>query len=306
MEVMRARELEAVGQSARERAGLVRSGHLVRVRHGAYADRAEASAVDQHRRLLAGTAPLLGPSAVVSHASAGILHGLPVWEDTLGRVSVLRPPGSHGARRPHLHARSAPLSNKETTLIDGYRVTTLERTAVDLACCLGFERAVAVLDAALHAGASAHTLAEILEQASRRHGVATARAAWTFADARSESVGESISRVRLRDAGLPTPELQVNIFDAIGAWLARCDFGWLTRGVLGEFDGRMKYLGTPEEVGRTVMREKHREAQLRELGWVVVRWDWADLADRAALRRRVAAAFTQARPDAVRGSARPL
>jgi hypothetical protein len=135
--------------------------------------------------------------------------------------------------------------------------------------------------------------------------VATARAAVEFADGRSESVGESLSRVRMADAGLPPPELQLNVFGALGDWLARPDFCWEELGVLGEFDGRVKYLGTREEVARAVMQEKRREARLREMGWVVVRWEWADLGDLPALRRRVESAFGQARPATIRGWVAP-
>jgi len=91
------------------------------------------------------------------------------------------------------------------------------------------------------------------------------------------------------------------VFDAFGTWLARSDFGWKERGVLGEFDGRIKYTGPQDEVARAVMAEKDREARLREAGWVVVRWGWEDLRDPAALRRRIEAAFAQARPEKIRG-----
>ena len=76
--------------------------------------------------------------------------------------------------------------------------------------------------------------------------------------------------------------------------------------MLGEFDGRIKYLGTADEVAAAVMKEKAREARLRELGWVVVRWDWADLGDPQAFRRRIEAAFAQANPANLRGWAEPL
>jgi hypothetical protein len=96
----------------------------------------------------------------------------------------------------------------------------------------------------------------------------------------------------------------VNIFDEQGRWVARSDFGWLARGVLGEFDGRIKYRGTGEQVATAVMDEKRCEARLRDLGWVVVRWGMADLAE-TTLRHRIEVAFGQARPDCVRGYAQP-
>jgi hypothetical protein len=305
MSVNRTRQLTGIGQTAAERARLERGGELVRVRHGAYADDAAPSALDRHRQLIAGTVPILGSEAVLSHASAGVLHELPSWESTLGRVTVLRSSGGHGSRRHNLHVRVAPLEAAEVTVVAGYRVTSLARTAIDLGCVHSHDQAVAVLDAALRAGADPAVLADTVRAARTRRGVGTARAALGFADGRSESVGESLSRVRIAAAGLPAPQLQVNVFDARDTWLARTDFGWDWLGVLGEFDGRIKYVGSPDEVARTVMQEKLREARLREQGWIVVRWAWSDLADLPGLRRRIRAAFAQADPARIRGVARP-
>jgi len=287
------------------RARMARAGELVVVRHGAYADAPAASALDRHRRLIDGTVPLLGDATVLSHVSAGVLHGLPSWESMLGQVTVVRRSHGHGSRRRYLHVRTAPLVDAEVVEVDGFMATSIERTAVDLACTLDFERAVAVLDAALHLGGQPLAMADVLAEAARRHGVATARAALEFADGRSESVGESVSRVRMADAGLPVPQLQLNVFDGRGGWLARSDFCWEEFGVLGEFDCQIKYRGTRDEVARAVMQEKRREARLREVGWGVVRWDWGDLGDPPALRRRLEAAFDQARPAKVRGWVAP-
>lgn len=303
MTVSRTRDLAELGRTPAELDRLNRSGDLVRIRHGAYADESATTALDLHRQLVAGTAPILAPGMALSHVSAGVLHGLPSWDCTLGRVSVLRLSSGHGSRRTNLYVRRAPIQPWELTQVDGYPVTSLERTAVDLACIHIYDRAVAVLDAALHLGGSFDVMADTVGAAQRRRGVATARAALAFADGRAESVAESISRVRFAAAKLPAPELQVNVYDEFGTWLARSDFGWIVRGVLGEFDGRIKYLGTPEETALAVMKEKAREERLRECGWVVVRWGWSDLADRAALRRRIGAAFEQGRPELIRGHA---
>ena len=49
-----------------------------------------------------------------------------------------------------------------------------------------------------------------------------------------------------------------------------------------------------------VYQEKCREDALRDLGWQVVRWNWADLKDPAAIRRRLERAFKRGR-----GASRP-
>ncbi len=56
---------------------------------------------------------------------------------------------------------------------------------------------------------------------------------------------------------------------------------WPEHGLLGEFDGRVKYgrlLRPGEEPGDAVFREKRREDELRRLtGFAMVRLVWADL-----------------------------
>jgi hypothetical protein len=306
MDVTRAGGLLLSGYSRRQLTRLAQRGEIVRVRHGAYADSVPAGELERHTQLIAATWPAVDPATVLSHGSAAVLHGLPVWTDALARVTVIRRTTGHGSRRTSLHVRLAALRPDEVVSVDGYQVTSLERTGCDLACILRYERAVAVLDAVLHRGGDPEVLAQTVGEAKGRRGAGRARAALIFADGRSESVAESVSRVRMSQVGIPSPQLQVNIFDENGTWVARSDFGWLESGVLGEFDGRIKYLGTADEVAAAVMKEKAREARLRELGWVVVRWDWADLGDPQAFRRRIEAAFAQANPANLRGWAEPL
>lgn len=115
------------------------------------------------------------------------------------------------------------------------------------------------------------------------------RACLELADARSESAGESLSRVRMLDLGFEPPQLQVN-FD-LGGTLARVDFYWPSVGVVGEFDGRLKYtraagLGaSPAE--QVVWEEKLREDALRARGLKVVRWVWDDLQRPGVLAARL-------------------
>ena len=65
------------------------------------------------------------------------------------------------------------------------------------------------------------------------------------------------------------PEQQVSLFDSRGHFLGRADFFWRSLGVVGEADGREKY------VGDELWREKQREARMVRRGILIVRWDWA-------------------------------
>ena len=289
------REITATGIDAQALESLQRVGKLARIRHGAYSETIEIDARAAHVQLIEGTWPLLGGNAVLSHGSAAAVHGLPLWGSLLDRVSVTRETGGHGVRRRYLHVWRAPLADIEVTQRDGYRLTSLERTAFDVARSLPYERAVAVMDAALHQGADLEVLDATIRASAGRKGVPTARAALAFADGRAESVGESISRVRIVEARLPAPTLQFVVLDGLGGFVARSDFCWLEHRVIGEFDGRIKYTAaTPGDVADVVMAEKRREQAIRDAGWWVVRWGWSDLEDREAFRRRILQAFASA------------
>src|SRR5687767_9135215 len=102
---------------------------------------------------------------------------------------------------------------------------SVARTVVDLARSLPFEQAVAVADNALHQRkVGAARLASAVARAERSPGSPAARRVVGFADARSESVGESRSRVALYHAGLPPAELQRDVWSRRGDHLGRVDF----------------------------------------------------------------------------------
>ena len=162
---------------------------------------------------------------------------------------------------------------------------------------MSYDRAVAVADQALAAGADPGELAEALGQARRWHGCGQARRVVAFADSRSESVGESFSRVTMAELELPVPVLQLEVFDDNGYLLGRGDFGWPERRTLGEFDGRVKYsklLRPGEGAEDAVYREKLREDALRDQGWQMARWVWDDLKTPQVIADRVLRAFARA------------
>jgi very-short-patch-repair endonuclease len=64
--------------------------------------------------------------------------------------------------------------------------------------------------------------------------------------------------------------------------------------VLLEFDGKVKFTD-PKREGDVLWREKQRQDALEDEGWTVVRVTWADLADPAALWRRIRAAIARSR-----------
>ena len=100
-------------------------------------------------------------------------------------------------------------------------------------------------------------------------------------DGRSESVGETLIRMLCRSMRLPRPDLQWRVFDPSGRLIGRSDFVWQAGRLLGEFDGRVKYLRLRrpgETIEQAVLREKQREDQMREAtGYRMIRFVWSDL-----------------------------
>lgn len=263
---------------------------------------------EKHRRLITAAWRGLRPGGVVSHASAAILHGLPVPSSMLDRVWVTRP-GRGGRISPLLHLCRADLDEGDVVEVDGMATTSITRTCLDLTRRLGFTAGVILADAALHRDADRLALMEGVRRGVR--GDARARRTLAFADGRSESPTESRSRVLMHQLGIEIPDLQVEIYDERG-FAGRCDFCWRERRLLGEYDGRGKYLrdsGLAIDPAEVVWREKRREDRLRRCDYDMVRWTKAELADPPAFRRLILGALAACPPrmasQSAYGSTRP-
>lgn len=286
------RQAIAEGRSDEDLARLIRGRSWARVRRGAYVDgQLPTTTVARHALLVAATLGDLRRPAVVSHQSAAVLLGLPLWDASLDQVHITRcPPASSRTTGP-LRCHVARLRDDEITAVGGQAVTDVARTVLDLARSLPFEAAVVAIDAALHEGllprdVLERRLLDIAGTRGSRHGARAVR----FADGRSGSVGESRSRVVLAELRLAPSTLQFEVRTATGAFVARTDFAWEQQRVVGEFDGRVKYgrlLRPGQDPGEAVFEEKRREDAIRDEGWEVVRWTWPDLTDRPRLAERV-------------------
>lgn len=280
--------------SARRRAG------LGIIRPGAYLDGGvvdRLGAESRHRLLVATTLPKLAPGAVVSHASAAVLHGLPILGVPPTRVHVTRHQRHGGFSRGHLHTHARPMGDRPPVVINGLPTTDVTQTVIDCACSLDFEAAVVIADAALQRRMTTKAAMEAaLNVAGARRGVGQARKVVAFADARSESVGESSSRVRLWRIGFPPPTLQFVVRRG-SRFIARCDFCWEEHRTIGEFDGAVKYAKIPSDRDAMVsamVTEKRREQEVEAERWEVVRWTWTDLADPDALAKIIRGGFARA------------
>ena len=95
---------------------------------------------------------------------------------------------------------------------------------VQAAASTGLRAGAVAADAALPRGLSREDLTTALAAARLGRGRRGAARVVALADGRSESPGESWTRLVMAEVGLPTPELQALIADETGTVVARVDF----------------------------------------------------------------------------------
>ncbi|MET0693326.1 MAG: hypothetical protein ABWY56_05310, partial [Propionibacteriaceae bacterium] len=156
------------------------------MRRGAYATPAPEplDLAAAHRQLIAATLPQLGSGAVLSHASAALLWGLPIWSDQLARVQVTRNRSGGGRLRRYVEVHGLPLVGAEVSSIGELPVTSLARTVLDLGCQLKLTRSVGIGDAALRLGLDPEELEELILRGVGRTGIGNARRAAKLLDRR--------------------------------------------------------------------------------------------------------------------------
>jgi hypothetical protein len=272
-----------------ELAKRVRSGALVRVRHGIYVDGEAWRAMkpwQQYRlRVQAAAETFEKPTVFARHSSAS------VWAiPTIGlhhEVQALTFKNDGGRSRAGVSRHYTAPAGLNVVRREGLLVTDRIRTVLDLAAFTPFAEAVVPVDHVLRPDRArrlpALTKAE-LEAGIGSNYSATAgrriRAVIEFADPASGSAGESWSRALIHVAGFEAPVLQQEIRDRDGL-VAYTDFYWKASRTVGEFDGVEKYVKPELLNGQTssqaVVAEKKRENRIRATGKDVVRWDWADL-----------------------------
>ncbi|WLQ07052.1 type IV toxin-antitoxin system AbiEi family antitoxin domain-containing protein [Arthrobacter oryzae] len=296
-----ARDCGLHGLTAKDLAKRVRSGALVRIRHGVYADGAawrELKDWQKYRLQVRAAGEMFEKPTIFARHSAASVWGVP----TIGvshPVQALTLTNDGGRSRAVVRRHFAAPSGLEVVRREGLLVTSRLRTVLDLAAFTPFAEAVVPLDHVLRPGAAAQLPA--LSKDDIRAGMgsiySTTRqrrilAALDFADARSASAGESYSRSLLHLAGFEAPVLQQEFRDEQGL-IGYADFYWKRARVVGEFDGEEKYLKPEYLRGRTpsqvVVEEKYREDRIRAIGFTVVRWVWADLMQPGRLERKLAA-----------------
>lgn len=290
-----------IGQDPRLLAKRAQRGELIRVRRGAYVPAQLWSALNDRQRHGLLAAALVQSSLkipVFTMKTAALLWGLGV----VGVPEQLQAAtgDSRGGRSKHGVQRSLGSLDRGVCELGGFRVTDKIRTTIDLAGTLKFAEALAVVDSSRRGQPSCseakatdwdketpwgpaveeNNLIDATSNfASSSRQLRVAKII-EFSSAKSESVGESMSRANMILQRFPLPQLQAS-FTLKSGKTARTDFWWPELDLVGEFDGQGKYLRNRLRGGKTiqqvVMEEKARENALRALGLTVVRWDWGEM-----------------------------
>ncbi|MGJ9412139.1 type IV toxin-antitoxin system AbiEi family antitoxin domain-containing protein [Aeromicrobium sp. CF4.19] len=266
------------GLTSHDLAMLVESGAVRRPLRGVYVDAEEP---DTRELRIACVELIKPPHAVACSETAAWLYQIDAFkpsEQHLLVPSFLVPHAESRMRRDEASCRQAHLNPHDITTVDGVATTTPLRTASDLLRRSYRPYAFAAGDAFLRAGLVEHgELVHAVYRLKGYPGIVQARSLVTRLDARAESPGESWQRLRILDAGFPTPELQIVVVDAMGVE-RRLDMGYRRLLVASEYDGREFH---------TIGEHRARDEERRHLLTVTHGWRWVN-----ATRARIFGADT--------------
>ena len=201
--------------------------------------------------------------AVICGLAAAALHGARwVADDVAIELNYANNKAPAG-----LIARQESLLDDEVLWLNEIRVTTVERTAFDLARRSPVNRAVERLDALARAtqfkGADVLTLAE-----RHRHvrGLRRVAKVLDFVDEGAQSPKETWLRLLLLDAGFPRPQTQIPVLAPDGYPRYFLDLGWTDVMVAVEYDGEQHRTDATQYRGDVA-----RSEYLESLGWRRIR-----------------------------------
>lgn len=259
------------GESDRTLAEARRAGVIVRLRRGMYVPADIYQACDDAgKHLLHARAALKAQKGRVAltGASAAALYGFVPYQQDLSVVHIVRL--DRGAsRRKALTNHHIVLKDIDADLAEYHGILAVSpaRAVWEVACRSSMEAGVVTADSALRLmPALAESIDELQERFAYFPGSRQGRLTMSFADGRSDSPGESVTRVQFHRYGIRIPDLQHDVIDDRGVLIGTSDFYWDECRHLGEFDGKIKYqklLREGETASDCVFREKRREDAMR-------------------------------------------
>ncbi|WP_322861286.1 type IV toxin-antitoxin system AbiEi family antitoxin [Mycobacterium europaeum] len=200
---------------------------------------------------------------ILAGYSASALHGAK-WIDATLPAAVV---DTNARREPGVQVWEDRIEADEVCIVDGMRVTSPERTALDLARRFPRDQAVAAVDALVQA---THVKPADVERLAERYrggrGMKAARAALDLVDGGAQSPKETWLRLLLIRAGFPRPQTQIAVRNEWGWAEAYLDMGWEDLKVAAEYDGDQHRSSRYQYV-----KDIRRLEKLERLGWIVVR-----------------------------------
>lgn len=213
--------------------------------------------------------------AWASHLTAGRLHRLLDVDPPQQLEVIVRLPDRPRSGQTKVH-RVRALAPDEVTVVDGFPVTSVARTLLDLAAILPTDRMEPLLwDACRRAPDSAVQLARLVERSPHHRGRSAASGLLQGLHpqiAEAASPLEVYGLLALRDPSLPRPQLQYRVRDHHGRIIKRVDAAWPEARIAIEFDG-VAYHGSAGQRAR----DRLQRERLRAIGWVVLEVTAADL-----------------------------
>lgn len=303
----------------------VKSGELIRVFRGAHVRTAFLDEPDRWKRArkvnlvrACAVALVLGPDAVLSHETAAMVHGIPTegefldvhiclgrrWGGHTHDLPTLVLPGRMVIPSVQLVRHSSALGADDIVRAGKAAITSPVTTAVQCALWLPPRRGVVVVSGLLRRlsrfdrfdleesrrrerRSRAALLARLDAFPPRTRNVRRARAVIAAADAGCESVPEAALVWALKAAGFTGVRTQVR--HRVGPNEYYVDVEIENSRVAAEFDGKVKYGETSDEVRAALSRQHRRQKDLESLGLVVLRFEYRDLAHWETIRDDVCA-----------------
>ncbi|GAA4780406.1 hypothetical protein GCM10025784_31520 [Citricoccus nitrophenolicus] len=235
---------------------------------------------------------------ILSHQSAAHLYGIPLppWlaggpegghdeDDDRWKVQVTGPGMHLRSRREGVAGHRRRLTAGDVVVRHGLTCTSPERTWLDLAALFRVGQEEHLVVAGDHLVkhpwgdggrrkpiSTPARLRDALYQSPRFKGIRLARAALPHVRVGADSPTETIVRLRLVDAGLPEPDLQVHATE-LASDPYPADLGYREVRIALQYDG--KHHLHPEQ--RAI--DARRDAWFARHGWVVIRITAEDLQD---------------------------
>lgn len=224
------------------------------------------AAAEDRLALLKAYAGMLGPAAVFVGRTAAWMHGLDV--DPANPVQAALPADSEVRSRADLEVRHCDLRDDVERIL-GIRVTTLSRTLLDVCARSPAVESLVILDMAIFSRRlRQQDLTLYARKMNGRPGAARLRSLAPLVAA-AESPMETRLRWLLIQARLPAPEVQTDVYDSGGRFIARADLFYPNACLVIEFDG-----GNHRE---RLISDDRRQNGLVTAGFRILRFTGADL-----------------------------